>query len=154
MKLQAAILDWSEAAVHSHPFSKISPEDTSGRVLLLVKLETDCSEWRLHTKMTPLSSEVAINSHPFSKIFPGNTGGRVLLLVKLQTDCSEKQLYIKMTLPRMFSWKSSSWTVQKQLSTVIHFREFLQRIPVVESFFWSNYRLAVQSSDCILKWLH
>ena len=25
---------------------------------------------------------------------------------------------------------------------------------VVESFFWSNYRLIVQSSDYILKWLH
>ena len=36
----------------------------------------------------------------------------------------------------------------------IHFRKFLQNIPVVESFFWSNYRLAVQSSDYILKWLH
>ena len=42
--LQAAILDCSEAAVHSHPFSKISPGNTGGRVLLLVKLQTDCSE--------------------------------------------------------------------------------------------------------------
>ena len=32
--LQAAILDCSEAAVHSHPFSKISPENTGSRVLL------------------------------------------------------------------------------------------------------------------------
>ena len=47
--LQAAILDCSEAAVHSHPFSEISPENTGGRVLLLVKLQTDCSEWRLYT---------------------------------------------------------------------------------------------------------
>ena len=31
--LQAAILDCSEAAVHSHPFLKISPEFTVGRVL-------------------------------------------------------------------------------------------------------------------------
>ena len=59
-----------------------------------------------------------------------------------------------MTPPRMCSWKSSAWTVQKQPSTTIHFRKFLQKIPVVESFFWSNYRLAVQSSDYILKWLH
>ena len=87
--LQAAILDCSEAAVHSHPFSKISPENTGGRVLLLVKLQTDCSEWRLYTKMTPPSSEAAVHSHPFSKISPGNTDGRVILLVKLQTDCSE-----------------------------------------------------------------
>ena len=43
IKLQAAILGCSEAAVHSHPFSKISPENTAGRVLLLVKLQTDCS---------------------------------------------------------------------------------------------------------------
>ena len=42
--LQAAILNCSEAAVHSHPFSKISPENTDGRFLLLVKLQTDCSE--------------------------------------------------------------------------------------------------------------
>ena len=56
--------------------------------------------------------------------------------------------------PRMFSWNSSAWTVQKQPFAVIHFRKFLQIIPVVESFFWSNYRLALQSSDYILKWLH
>ena len=42
--LQAAILDCSEAAIHSHPFSKISPENTGGRVPFLVKLQTDCSE--------------------------------------------------------------------------------------------------------------
>ena len=39
--LQAAISDCSEAAVHSHPFSKISPENTSGRVFLLVKIQTE-----------------------------------------------------------------------------------------------------------------
>ena len=43
----------SLAAVHSHPFLKISPENTGSRVLLLVKLLTDCSEWRLYTKMAP-----------------------------------------------------------------------------------------------------
>ena len=107
--LQAAILDGSEAAVHSHPFSQISPGNTDGRALLLVKLQTDCSEWRLYTKMTP---------------------------------------------PRMFSWKSSTWAVQKQLSTVIYFRKFLQKIPVVGSFFCSNYKLTVQSGEYILKWLH
>ena len=93
--LQAAILDCSEAAVHNHPFSKISPGNTGGRVLFLVKLQTDCSEWRLYTKMTPPSSEAAVHSHPFSKISLGNT--------------------------------------------------------MVESFFWPNYRLTVQSSDYILK---
>ena len=36
--LQAAILDYSETAFHSHPFLKISLEITSGSVLLLVKL--------------------------------------------------------------------------------------------------------------------
>ena len=50
--LQAALLDCSEAAIHSHPFSKISPGNTDGTALLLVKLQTDCSEWRLYTKMT------------------------------------------------------------------------------------------------------
>ena len=80
--LQAAILDCSEAAVHSHPFSKISPGNTGGRVLLLVKLQTDCSEWRLYTKMTPPTLEAAAHSHPFSKIYPGNTGDKVILLVK------------------------------------------------------------------------
>ena len=39
--LQAAIMDCSEAAVHSHPFSKISLKNTGGRALLLVKLQTD-----------------------------------------------------------------------------------------------------------------
>ena len=42
--LQEAILDCSEVAIDSHPFSKISPENTGGRILLLVKLQTDCSE--------------------------------------------------------------------------------------------------------------
>ena len=76
--LQAAILDCSEAAVHSHPFSKISPENTGGRVLLLVRLQTNCPGWRLYTKMTSPSSEAAVHSHPFSKISPGNSGSRVL----------------------------------------------------------------------------
>ena len=38
--LRAAILDCSEAAVYSHPFSEISPENSGGRVLLLVKFQT------------------------------------------------------------------------------------------------------------------
>ena len=42
--LQVAISNCSKAAVHSHPFSKISPENTGGRVVLLVKLQTDCPE--------------------------------------------------------------------------------------------------------------
>ena len=40
--LQAAIMDCSEAAVHSHQFSKVSPENTGGEVFLLVKLQTGC----------------------------------------------------------------------------------------------------------------
>ena len=44
ISLQAAILDCSGAAVQSQTFSKIYPENTGGRVLLLVKLLTDCSE--------------------------------------------------------------------------------------------------------------
>ena len=59
-----------------------------------------------------------------------------------------------MTPPRMFSWKFFGWTVQKEPSRTMHFRRFLQKIPVVKSFFWSNYRLAVESNDYILKWLH
>ena len=43
---------------------------------------------------------------------------------------------------------------QKQLATAIYFRKFLQKIPVIESFFKSNYRLAAQSSYYILKRLH
>ena len=66
-------------------------------------------------------SEAAVHIHPFSKISPENTGVIVFLLVKLQSDCSEYRLYTKMVLQRMFSWKSSTWTVQKQLSTAIHF---------------------------------
>ena len=42
--LQAALLDCSEAAVHSHPFSKISPGNTGCRVLFSAKLKADCSE--------------------------------------------------------------------------------------------------------------
>ena len=42
--LQAVSLDCSEAAVHSHPFSKIFSENTGGRVFLLSILQTDCSE--------------------------------------------------------------------------------------------------------------
>ena len=95
--------------------------------------------------------EAAVYSHLFSKISPGNTCGRFLLLGKLQAGSSEWRLYTKMTPPGMFSWKSSAWNVQNQPSTVIHLRKFLQEIPVVESFFWSNYRLAVHSSDYILK---
>ena len=34
-------LSWT---VHSHPSPKIYPENTGGRVLLLVKLQTGCSE--------------------------------------------------------------------------------------------------------------
>ena len=99
-------------------------------------------------------SETSIHSHSFLKLSPGNTGGRVFLLVKLQTDCSEWRLYTKMAPPRMFSCKSSALTVQKQLFTAIHFQKYFQKIPVVESFFWINYRLTVQCSDCVLKWLH
>ena len=40
---------------------------------------------------------------------------------------------------------------QKQLATATYFRKFLQKIPVIESFFKSNYRLAAQSSYYILK---
>ena len=42
---------------------------------------------------------------------------------------------------RMFCRKSSTCIVQRQLSTAIHFRKLLQEIPLVESFFCSNYRL-------------
>ena len=42
--LKVSILYCSQAAFQRHPFSKISPENTGGRVLLLVKLQTDCSE--------------------------------------------------------------------------------------------------------------
>ena len=44
-------------------------------------------------------------------------------------------------------------TVEKHPSTGIHFQKFLQKKLVVESFFWSNHRLAVQSSHYIRKWL-
>ena len=42
--LQAVILDCSEAVVHSDPFSNNFQENTDGRVLLLDKLQTGCSE--------------------------------------------------------------------------------------------------------------
>ena len=43
--------------------------------------------------------------------------------------------------------KQLSWNVQSSPSGAIHFQKFLQKTPVVESFFWSNYRLTVQSID-------
>ena len=42
--LQVATLDYSEAAAQSYLFSKISPENTSCGVFVLVKLHADCSE--------------------------------------------------------------------------------------------------------------
>ena len=104
--------------------------------------------------MTSPSSEAAVHSYRFLKISPENIGARVILLVKLENNCSEWQLYTKMTPSRMFTWKSSAWAVQKKLSIPIHFRKFFRKIPMVKSFFWLNYRLVVQSSDYILKWLH
>ena len=44
ISLQAAILDCSGEAIHSYPFSKIYPENTGDRVILLVKLKTGYSE--------------------------------------------------------------------------------------------------------------
>ena len=41
--LQAPILDRSEAIVDSHTFHKFSPENTGGRVLVLNKLQSNCS---------------------------------------------------------------------------------------------------------------
>ena len=55
---------------------------------------------------------------------------------------------------RMLRHKQLSQTVQKQPSGNIHFQKFIQKIPVVEFFFWSNYRLTVQSSDNVLKLLY
>ena len=44
-ELQAAISHCLEAAIHhSHLFLKISPKTSGVRVLLLVKLQTDCSK--------------------------------------------------------------------------------------------------------------
>ena len=85
--LQATILDCLEAAVHSHPFWKSYSENTSGRVLLLVKLQTEYSEWWLYTKMTQPTLEVTVHSHPLPKFSPGNTDGREFPLFKLETDC-------------------------------------------------------------------
>ena len=42
--LKAVILECSEAAVHSDPFSKNFQENTDVRVLPLDKLQTGCSE--------------------------------------------------------------------------------------------------------------
>ena len=43
-------------------------------------------------------------------------------------------------------------TFQKQPSEAIYFQNFLQKIPILESFFWSDYKLTVQSGDNIIKW--
>ena len=42
--LEIVHLDCSGAAVHSHPISKISLENTGGKVIILVKLQTDWLE--------------------------------------------------------------------------------------------------------------
>ena len=47
------ILNCSEAAVQSHPFSNISNENVGDRVLPLEKLQTDSPEQPFYTKMTP-----------------------------------------------------------------------------------------------------
>ena len=100
-------------------------------------------------------SEAAADSHSFSKILQK-------ILVVESFFCSSYRLTVQSSYcilkwlhqERTFSWKSSSWTVHKQLPTVIHFRKFLQKIPVIEAVFSSNCRLAVQISDHIRKWLH
>ena len=51
-------------------------------------------------------------------------------------------------------YKQLSWAVQKQSSTAFLVRKFFQKILVVESLIWTNYRLTIQSSDYILNWLH
>ena len=82
-----------------HPFLNIFPENNGGRVLLLVKLQTDCSEYRLYKNDSTKNAfmeifrldclEVAVRNHPCLKIYSVNTGGGVLPLVKLQAVCSE-----------------------------------------------------------------
>ena len=60
------------------------------------------------------------------------------------TECRKKFLLCQIELRH-------KRIVQKQPSTAIYFRKFFQKILVVESFFQSNFRLIVQSSDYILK---
>ena len=55
----------------------------------------------------------------------------------------------------MLKWFHQACFLEDLLLRLCHsFWIFLQKITVVESFFYSNYRLTVQSSDYILKWLH
>ena len=50
--LQAPTPHCSETDVHSHPFKKISPKKLGIRVIGLVKLQTDCLEYRSYSKTT------------------------------------------------------------------------------------------------------
>ena len=52
---------------------------------------------------------------------------------------------------RITFYKQLCWTVQRQLYTAIHFLKMFRKILMLESSFWTNYRLAVQSSHHILK---
>ena len=56
----------------------------------------------------------------------------------LTLSVSYKKMPKEIFIVREFElhYKQLSWTVQKQPSTVIHFRKCFQEIPVVESFFW------------------
>ena len=51
-------------------------------------------------------------------------------------ECQKQSLLWKIG----FHYKQLSWTVHEQSSTAIHFQKFIQKILVVESFFWSNYK--------------
>ena len=50
---KAATSSCSKATIQSHTFLTISQENTGGRVLLLVKLQVDCSEQSFYTIITP-----------------------------------------------------------------------------------------------------
>ena len=75
--LLAAISDYSEAAVQSYPFSNISSEIAGCRVLVLVKLQTDCSEYRFFSRMFSWKSSESFRSAQISYVL--NIWGKFIL---------------------------------------------------------------------------
>ena len=78
----------------------------------------------------------------------------LLILQRVQVLTLNVKCYVKKENQNKFllceielHHKRLSRPVQKQPSGAIYLQKFLQETPVVESSFWSNYRLTVQSSD-------
>ena len=91
-------------------------------------------------------SEATVHSRPFSKFVQKILAAESFFWSNCRLTVQSSDYLLKRL--------HSGWTLQKQLSTAIHFQKFLHKKPVVESIFWSYYRLAVKTSNYIPKWLY